>query len=307
VETDWLTEIASVAPDVEVINAATREEAIKAIREADAFYGAIAPEMLAAASRLRWVQAPRIGLEHYMFPELAESDVVLTNMRGIYNDVIADHVWGYILCFARGLHIYLRRQIARWWARGAPVVHLADSTLGIVGLGGIGSEVARRGPAFGMRVVAVDPRRTVAPEGVAALWGTDRLDELLAMSDFVVICAPHTPETEHLIGAGQLLRMKRTAFLINVGRGVVVDLVALTEALREGTIAGAGLDVFEREPLPDEHPLWMMPNVIVTPHTAGADVGGHVEARRRNVLLDNVRRFTRGDALHNVVDKAAWF
>jgi phosphoglycerate dehydrogenase-like enzyme len=158
-----------------------------------------------------------------------------------------------------------------------------------------------------MRVVAVDPRRTVAPEGVAALWGTDRLDELLATSDFVVLCTPHTPETEHLIGSAQLGRMKRTAFLINVGRGVVVDLMVLTEALREGTIAGAGLDVFELEPLPDEHPLWMMPNVIVTPHTAGADVGGHVEARRRKVLLDNVRRFTRGETLHNVVDKAAWF
>jgi phosphoglycerate dehydrogenase-like enzyme len=303
----WLAEIASAAPTLEVINAATREQASEAMGEADAFYGEVTPDLLAAASRLRWIQAPRIGLEHTMFPALAQSDVVLTNVRGIYNDVIADHVWSYILCFARGLHRYLRRQLAHWWERGAPVVHLADSTLGIVGLGGIGGEVARRGAAFGMRVVAVDARRTDAPEGLAALWGVDRLDELLATSDFVVLCTPHTPETEKLIGAAQLRRMKRTAFLINVGRGVVVDLAALTEALQEGTIAGAGLDVFEVEPLPDDHPLWAMPNVIVTPHTAGVNAGGHVDARRRAVVLDNLRRFVAGAPLHNVVDKTKWF
>jgi phosphoglycerate dehydrogenase-like enzyme len=306
-ELDWLAEISSAGPELQVINAATYEEAVSAIPGAHAFCGQITPDLLEAAEQLRWIQARRIGLEHTVFPALLETDVVMTNLRGIYSDVIADHVLAYVLTFARGFLVYQRQQLEHLWVRNAPVIHLADSTLGIIGLGGIGAEVARRGAAFGMRVLAVDPRRTVETEGVALLWKPDRLDDLLACSDFVVVCAPHTPQTEGMIRTEQLRRMKRTAYLINVGRGVIVDLAALTEALQSSIIAGAGLDVFQIEPLPADSALWEMPNVVITPHAADRCAGDHIESRRRAIIVDNVRRFAAGEPLRNVVDIALWY
>jgi phosphoglycerate dehydrogenase-like enzyme len=303
----WLAEIASAAPGLEAINCSTEQEAVDALREADAFCGQITPEMLAVASRLRWVQAPRIGLEHYMFPALAQSDVVLTNVRGIYGDVVADHAMSLVLCLARELHVYARRQREHTWQRSTPLVDLPGSTMGIIGLGGIGVEVARRALGFGMHVVAVDPRRADRPEGVVELWKPDRLSDLLAVSDFVVICAPHTPETERMIRAGQLARMKRTAYLVNVGRGAIVDLADLTEALQTGVIAGAGLDVFEVEPLPADHPLWDLPNVILTPHVAYLCANDKIDVRCLRTIVDNVRRFVAGEPLRNVVDKQMWY
>jgi phosphoglycerate dehydrogenase-like enzyme len=239
-----------------------------------------------------------------MFPALIESDVVISNMQNIYSDHIADHIMGFILMFARGLHIYLRRQLERKWERAVPVIHLADQTLGVIGLGGIGLQVARRGAASDMRVIAVDAVKKEKPDFVEALWGIDRLNDLLAQSDFVVSCVPHTPETVKMINAERLKQMKKTAYLINVSRGVVVDLAALTSALQNGTIAGAGLDVFEIEPLPADHPLWDMQNVILTPHTAG--VAPHTAERRIDVVKENLRRFVAGEPLRNVVDKRRW-
>jgi phosphoglycerate dehydrogenase-like enzyme len=174
----------------------------------------------------------------------------------------------------------------------------------VVGLGGIGAEVARRGLAFGMRVLGVDPRASAAPDGVTLLR-QEQLDEMLGQSDFVVIAAPHTPQTYKLFDRERIRRMKRTAYLINVGRGVIVDLADLTAALRAGEIAGAGLDVFEVEPLPAGHELWRMPNVIITPHCAAASP--RVPERHVETLLDNLRRFVAGKPLLNVVDKSQWF
>ena len=305
VEESRLAEIRTLGPSLDIVNAASEDEAREAIGEADLLYGRITPEMLAAARKLRWIQTTGAGLERYVFPQLAESDVVLTNSRGIYSDVMADHALGYILCFARGLHVYIRRQMHRRWERGSAIIHLADQTLGIIGLGGVGVALASRAAACEMRVIAVDARRTEPTEGVSALWPTGWLDDLLAESDFVAICVPHTPETERLVGAAQLRRMKPSAILINVTRGIIVDLQALTEALQAGTIAGAGLDVFEVEPLPDDHPLWGMENVIITPHRAG--VSAKTGQRRWEVFTDNLRRFLAGDPLENVVDKARWF
>jgi len=302
---EWIQQIQAISPDIEIVNAATEEEALNEISDADALYGRITPKMLDATSKLKWNQTPMAGLEHYIFPALVQSDVVLTNMRGIYSDNIADHVFAYILCFARGFHTYIRRQLEHRWTPGEPVIHLVDQTLGIIGLGGIGTEVAKRGAVFGMRVIAIDPRRTDKPADVESLWNVDKLDDLLEQSDFVVICAPHTPETEKMIGEKQFQRMKNTAYLINVSRGIIVDLEALTNALKAGEIAGAGLDVFEIEPLPSYHPLWAMDNVIITPHTAGA--GPHSSKRRLQVLLDNISRFISGKPLRNVVNKRMWY
>ena len=320
-----LEKIQSAAGRMIVVNAADEAQALAEIADADAFVGKMTPALLAAATQLRWVQSMTASLEHYVFPELIAHPCQLTNMRGLFSDIIADHVFGYILCFARNLHHYIRNQAARRWepvggeserhafASGPGIVnnidrahiHLSDQTLGVVGMGSIGAEVAKRGVAFGMRVLAVDPVEKQPPEGVEAVWHPARLPDLLFVSDFVVVAAPHTPETAKLFRKPQFEEMKKTAYLINIGRGVIVDLADLTAALQEGEIAGAGLDVFEEEPLPDDHPLWGMENVIITPHVAGHSP--RIAERHLGVVLDNVRRFAWGESLRNVVNKARWF
>ena len=320
-----LGRIKAAAGSLTVVNAADETAALDAMPGAEAFFGKLTPAMLAAAKRLRWVQSPTASLEHYVFPALIEHPCVLTNMRGLFSDVIAAHVMTYVLCFARNFHRYIRNQLAGRWApeggeserctfaAGPGTVsamdrahrELSDATMGIVGLGHIGLAVADRARAFGMRVVAIDAIRTEAPIGVAALWKPNRLPELLAESDFVVVAAPHTPETEGLFRRPQFEQMKKSAFLINIGRGVIVNLADLCAALKAGEIAGAGLDVFEVEPLPSDHPLWTMDNVILTPHVAG--MSPRIAERHLSVLLDNIGRFRRDEPLQNVVNKSMWF
>ena len=293
-------------PSVDVVVPVDDAAALREIADADALYGRITPEQLAAAGRLRWIQSPAIGLEHTMFPELIAHPVVMTNPRGIFADTIADHVLALVTGWARQLPLLLRQQLKRTWGlEPYNVIHLGDCTLGIVGLGGIGSAVAKRAAAFDLRVIAVDPRRTDRPSGVAQLWPAEELPRLLAESDFVVICAPETPETRGLFGAEAFRSMKRTAYFINIGRGKIVQLDALVRALQAGEIAGAGLDVFEVEPLAVDNPLWTMENVVITPHVAG--IGPHIGERRHQVLLENIRRFLAEEPLLNLVDKAKWF
>jgi len=325
VEAERLAKIAAAAGAMAVVNATSESEAEREIVDADALFGKLTPAMLAAATRLRWVQTATASLEHYIFPQLVEHPCVLCNMRGLYSDIIADQVLGYVVCFARNLHRYMRQQTQRRWA---PIggesartnflsgpgmtsdldrahLFLPDQTMGIVGLGAIGLEIARRANAFGMRVVAVDARLTDAPPEVSRLDSPERLPELLVESDFVVIAAPHTPETEKLFNRALIALMKRSAYLINIGRGAIVDLNDLTAALTANEIAGAALDVFEIEPLPEDHPLWDMENVIITPHIAGC--APPVAGRHLEVLLDNIGRFVRNEPLRNVVDKSMWF
>lgn len=320
-----LAAIRSAAGDGPITNARDEDEAQAAMASADAFFGKLTPRLLASGPGLRWVQAPTAGLEHYLFRELVEHPAALTNMRGIHAEPIADQVMGYVICFARNLHLYARRQVEHRWdpvggeeersdfisgpgsigAMDRATVDLQASTLGIVGLGAIGRQVARRAKAFGLRVVATDARTSDPPSEVDILWTESGLDELLATSQFVVICLPHTPKTAHLFDRRRLRRMGRAAYLINVGRGAVVELDALVDALREGTIAGAALDVFEVEPLPPEHPLWELENLIITPHVAGYATS--VAANHLGVLVENVRRFRAGEPLLNLVDKRAWY
>ena len=320
-----LARIRKAAGSMHVVNAHDEAEALREIPTADAFFGKITPQLLSAARQLKWVQSPTASLEHYLFPELIEHPCRLSNMRGLFYDVIADHVLGYVLCFARNLHRYLRQQQeAQWSPLGGEAqrtdfltgpghvsdidrshLHLADCTLGVVGAGSIGAEVCRRAAAFGMRVLAVDPVTRSVPGIVEEVWPTDQLAQLLAESDFVVIAAPHTPETYKLFKRPQFAAMRRSAYLINIGRGVIVDLADLTAALQAGEIAGAALDVFEVEPLPAEHPLWKMENVIITPHVAAASP--RVAARHLETLLENVRRFVAGEDPLTLVDKRRWF
>jgi phosphoglycerate dehydrogenase-like enzyme len=235
--------------------------------------------------------------------------VQITNFREIYNDHIAAHVMAYVLAFARGLHIYLPQQLRREW-RPAPresgdVVHLPEATAVVVGVGGIGGEIARLAAGFGITVIGIDERRTDKPEGVAELHRAAALDSLLPQADFVILTVPHTPETEGFMHRARFQRMKKSAFFINIGRGMTTRLDDLVAALDAKEIAGAALDVYEIEPLPADHPLWTMPNVLLTPHTAGH--GPYLDDRRYDVLSENCRRFAGGEALRNVVDKARWF
>jgi phosphoglycerate dehydrogenase-like enzyme len=306
----WAARVAAAVPALEVVVAETPEDAARVAPTAEAAFGTMPPALLTMAARLRWLQAPQAAPPAgYYSPELVAHPVVVTNFREIYNDHIGAHIMAFVLAFARGLHRYLPRQLRREWkpeaGEDAGVIHLPEATALIVGVGGIGAETARLAAAFGMQVIGVDARRTEAPPGVTKLDGVDALDSLLPHADFVILTVPHTPETEGFMHRARFQRMKRSAFFINIGRGKTTRLDDLVAALRAGEIAGAALDVFEQEPLPVDHPLWTLPDVLITPHTAGH--GPYLDDRRLDVLLDNARRFVAGRPLRNVVDKTRWF
>jgi len=306
---EWAARVKSGVPGLEVIVAEDAPAARAAIARADCAFGTLPPDLLAQATRLSWLQAPQAAPPAgYYYPALVQHPVVVTNFREIYNDHIAAHIMAFVLAFARDLHRYLPQQARREW-KPAPldtgVVHLPEATALIVGVGGIGAETARLAAAFGMKVLGVDARRKDTPPGVAELHPPEALDTLLPRADFVILTVPHTPATEGFMNRARFSRMKRSAFFINIGRGKTTRLDDLVAALRAGEIAGAGLDVFEQEPLSAEHPLWTTPGVLITPHTAG--FGPYLDERRLQILLDNCRRFTAGQPLRNVVDKSSWF
>lgn len=320
-----LARIRAVSDQLHVVNASTQDEALAVITDADAFFGKMTPTLLERSTRLRWIQSPTASLEHYLFPELVDHPCQLTNMRGLFSDVIADHVLGFILCFARNLHMYLRQQQRGLWSPigdgdyvtdfvSAPGTvtpmdrahqHLSDCSIGVVGTGQIGAEVLRRAQAFGMTLRGVDPVHRSIPGVLEDVWMVDRLPELLACSDYVVIASPHTPETQKLFRRPLLQQMKRSGILINIGRGAIVDLDDLTAALAAGDLAGAALDVCEVEPLPSNHPLWQFPNVIITPHVAAASP--RIAERHLETFLENTRRFLSGEPLLTPVDKHKWY
>jgi len=306
---EWGKRLATAVPEFSVVVAEDEDAAARVIGQAEGAFGTMPRALLAKAARLRWIQAPQAAPPAgWYYPELIAHPAVVTNFREIYNDHIGAHIMAFVLAFARGLHVYLPRQLERRW-RPEPldtgVVHLPEATALIVGVGGIGAEAARLAASFGMRVVGVDARRREAPPGMAELHGAPALDSLLPRADFVILTVPHTPATEGFMDRARFQRMKRTAFFINIGRGMTTRLDDLAAALEAGEIAGAGLDVFEQEPLRPDHPLWTMPGVLITPHTAG--FGPYLDYRRYDILADNSRRFLRGEPLRNVVDKASWF
>lgn len=317
--------VCEAAGPIHVVNAKTIDDALNEIEQADAFYGKLTPELLARARQLRWVQSPTASLEHYLFPQLVEHPCVLSNMRGLFSDVVADHVMGFVLCFARNLHIYFRQQERAVWSPvgdqnyvadfvNAPGTvlpmdrahqHLSDCSLGVVGVGQIGAEILRRAAAFSMTLMGVDPKTRSVPHVLDDVWTLDRLPELLKKSDYVVIAAPLTPETRTLFRRPIFQQMKTSGILINIGRGAIVDLVDLTQALQDGDLAGAALDVCDPEPLPSDHPIWKMPNVIITPHVAAAS--RRIAERHLETLLENIRCFVKGEPPRTIVDKRAWY
>ncbi|MFZ5818150.1 MAG: D-2-hydroxyacid dehydrogenase [Bacillota bacterium] len=256
--------------------------------------------LLRAAPRLRLIQAMGAGVEGLLGAGAAESPVPLANARGANAPPIAEHVIALILAFARRLHVAVRNQANRTWdARASRGTEIAGQTLGIIGLGSIGLESARRARALGMRVVSLERPGRVKPPEVDRLVA-DRV-ALAAESDYLLVAVPLTPETRRIVGEAELAAMKPTACLINISRGQTVDEPALIRALQEGRIAGAGLDVTEAEPLPADSPLWELPGVIITPHVAASSP--HTMGRVMDLVAENLRRLAAGQPLLNLVDK----
>ncbi|MFC1860360.1 D-2-hydroxyacid dehydrogenase [Chloroflexota bacterium] len=317
IDEETLRKITAVSPRVKLVEVSdllsaeqrgdmvAKENLDALLAEAEVLFALRAPQnVVARAPKLKWVQTMSAGVNMFLAPDLipVDSPVILTNTRGVQSVTIAEFTFGLMLMFAKqSLSCFQLKQEKQWKPVQAGVKTLRSKTVGIVGLGSVGREVARLAKAFGMRVLAEDIRSVARARYVDTMLRPDQLLQLLSESDFVVLSLALTPETNKLIGEKELRAMKPTAYLINIARGPLIDEEVLIHALEEHWIAGAGLDVFATEPLPTDSKLWELPNVIISPHTAGA-----FEDRSKDtgkVFLENLRRYVSGKRLLNVIDK----
>ena len=296
-------------PELDFVFAASEEDQASEIKDADVFMGSPSRSVFLASDRLRWLHCPGTGIDKLTsIPEIVNSDVVLTNARGSHAAPMADHVMSMCLAFAHRTNEMMADQRAHVWDTRKYdrfFIEMEGSTMGIVALGDIGSAAARRAAGFGMRVYAVDKRPFDAPPGVEEVWGLDRLDDLLRMSDWLVVTAPYTEDSKGMIDARGLGLMKPTSHLIVISRGGVVDEDALLDAVTDRGIAGAGIDAFEIEPPPDDSPWWELDNVIISPHASALTV--EMWEGRREIFRENLRRFLANEPFIYVCDKAAGF
>lgn len=307
VESRHCEQIAAAAPGWEVVDAG-QERIADEIFAADVFCGhAKVPVPWAdvvARGRLRWIQSSAAGLDHCLTPEVRRSDIIVTGASGLFADQVAEQTLALILGLLRGLPTFFRQQQLHQFVR-RPTGDLHGKTVGIVGFGGNGRRLAEVLAPFRTRILATDLFPHDRPDWVESLWPADRLDDLLSESDIVVLCVPLTDRTRGMIDERALAKMKHGALLVNVARGPVVVEHALVRALEQGRLAGAGLDVTEIEPLPEDSPLWEIPHVMITPHV------GAQSARRYDDVTDffceNLRRYLAGEPLLNLVDKELGF
>jgi phosphoglycerate dehydrogenase-like enzyme len=270
------------------------------LEDTEVLWGVIEEDDFARAKALKWVHQPGIGVERHMYPAFKESDVVLTNCKGQAGTQISEHAFALLFALTRRVldqHDFMKK---KHWER-IPCFEMAGKTMGIVALGSIGTAMAYRAHAFGMRVLAVDPEPIEKPDFVERLEKPEWIGEMMAQCDVVVSCCPITPKSHRVVSADAIGRMKSDSYFINISRGKVVDEEALIHALQSGRIAGAGLDVTYEEPLPEDSPLWDLPNVILTSHSAGASDQGL--PRSVDLFVDNLNRYVKGETLRNVVDK----
>ena len=310
---DWaLGEVKALAYDSTVVSVASDEQLAEHLVDAEVYFGWYLPrEKFLLAKNLKWMHSASGDVRKQLYPELVGSDVTLTMSRGSRAAAIAEHALGMMLYFARQFHICVRSQMRAVWARGTAWDHFPDfkeldgSTLGIIGLGRIGKELARRGKALGMKVVATTKRDPSAkPDYVDFLGGPEDLHVLLDESDFLVCCVPDTGDSDVIIGYEEFKMMKRTSYFFNVGRGSASSEDELVEALMDRLIAGAGLDSFQREPLPEESYLWRLEGTLITPSISG--IGPHFWGRTHEGFLDNLRHYLAKEPLDEVVNKAEW-
>ncbi|MEG6586377.1 D-2-hydroxyacid dehydrogenase [Dendrosporobacter sp. 1207_IL3150] len=256
-------------------------------------------ELYLKAPKLRWVHALSAGVEKMLFPEMISSSTLLTNSRGIHGIPMSEHVISMILAFTRGLNVFIKQQQQRVWKRTA-LEEIHEKTIGIIGLGSIGREIAKRAKGLGMRVVA-SKREMTTELFVDTLYTSNQIEEVLAVSDFVVVTLPETKQTQGLFTLNLFKLMKPSAYFINVARGSIVKEDDLSIALSQGIIKGAALDVFENEPLPESSPLWDVPNVIITPHIAA--ISPHYLDRAMKLFCENLACYCGGQEMVNIIDK----
>ena len=307
---DWLlAALRHRYPEMKVVHLTSYDRLTEEVRDADIFVGwSLRPEQLRAATRLKWIHVTAAGVGQLMYPELRQSSVLLTNSRGIHAVPMAEHTLGMMLALARRFPSAFRHQQLKHWAQqdiwdeSPHPTELSGRTLLIVGYGTIGQALAQRARCFGMRIFGVkrDPNR--GTDHADQVFPVERLHEALAEADYVVLAVPETPESNRMFGRAQFAAMKRTAHFLNIARGKLVDQDALIEALQQRRIAGAALDVTDPEPLPTDHPLWSLDNLILTPHLSAASE--RLWHRQAALLLDNLDRFFAGRELLNIVDKS---
>jgi phosphoglycerate dehydrogenase-like enzyme len=294
--------ITSISAGIKLSLCKTASDFRREVADAQIIYGGFSREDLQAAKQLRWIQYTAAGVEGILSPELIESPVVLTNMQRVYAPAISETAIGLLLALAHGINRYAVQTRERTWKQLQDLHDVSGMTMGIVGLGGIGTEIARRAHfGFGMTILAVDPKPLPRPDFVAELHSLDWLPTMVPQVEVLVSAAPHTRESENMFNEAVFRAMKPSAYFINMSRGKLVDTPTLVRALKEGWIAGAGLDVAYKEPLPADEPLWTAGNVIITCHTSGWTP--RTPERQMAVFTENIRRYIHGLPLLNVVDK----
>jgi len=300
---EQVAQIQAAAPDMRVLVSRDPDEIEPLLDTIEIVAGRFPRDFYPKAHNLRWLQLWSAGADWLLrLPEAAGLDFVLTNASGVHPIPASEHALAFLLAFARGFHLAMRAQVQRdWHVPRHALFELAGKTMVLVGIGTIGRRTASVASALGVRVLGVDRDPAARAPGVETVFSPDRLPDLLPQADFLVLTVPLTHETQGMIGERELRMMKRTAYVINIGRGGIVQESALVQALREGWIAGAGLDVFETEPLPEDSPLWEMENVILTAHYAGITPRYH--ERAMEIFLDNLQRYRAGEPLRNVVDR----
>ncbi|MBN1591594.1 MAG: D-2-hydroxyacid dehydrogenase [Pirellulales bacterium] len=308
VEPSHLAQIRQTVPDFEVVDAG-QEHVAEELLDADLYCGhAKVPvdwDAVVAQGRLRWIQSSAAGMDHCLVPSVIDSDIVVTSASGVLSDQVAEHTLGLIVAWHRSLPVFFRAQQKKEYIR-RPTQDLTCKTVGIVGLGGVGRRLAEVLRPFRTRVLATDLFPIDCPSSVDALWPADRLDDLLAASDVVVLSAPLNDATRAMIDAAAIGQMKPGSLLVNAARGALVATEAMIAAVESGHLAGAVVDVVDPEPLPPEHPLWDVPNVIITPHVAG-QARWRIDQMTR-LLCENLRRWQLDEPLINLLeDKALGF
>ncbi len=296
-------------PNLDVVHTLTPEETLAAVADAEIFFGFPNIQLTDAAPALRWIQAPSAGVEHIVkIPAILERNIAVTNSRGAHGPSIGEHAIALLLALTRELHTCFKQQQEHVWERN--VLYRSNRevmgmTMGILGYGALGRGIAQRAHGFEMKLLAVDARAVDGHPYVDEVWPSSRLDEMLELVDVLVVATPLTDLTRNLIDADALARMKPDAYLVVVSRGGIVNEDALETALRSGKLAGAALDVTATEPLPADSPLWDVPNLILTPHTAGASAPK--ERRVVEIFRENIIRYHAGDPLLNQVDPETGF
>ena len=298
-----IKQITAQAKDVQLTLPANADEMNKVLPEADVVFGSINAEWLAKAKSLRWLQAAEAGMDRLLFPELIKSNVVVTNMARMFAPAITETAIGMLLSLTRGLNkFYFPQFQQRKFVSERNLVEVSGMTMGIVGMGGIGQSMAMRAHyGFDMRILATDAKPMATPIFVDTLKDPGWLMEMVPQVDILVSAAPATKETEAMFNEKVFRSMKKTAYFLNLSRGALIDENALAKALKEGWIAGAGVDATRAEPLPSTHPYWDCPNLILTCHSAG--FSPQRQTRFIGLLAENVRRYANGLPLMNVVDK----